>query len=342
MRILAADIGFGYTKATDGRQFQAFKSVVGEANTAAFEEALLPNPEGLPRHFEIDGQGLFVGELAESQSRERGFTLDPSQFLGQYAKSLGLAALTPLTEHGDPIRLVTGLPISLFRSYRESLAKSLLGRHSVAQFRHGQREEKMVYVEKVRVIPQPFGSLYNLMLNSEGKILQQRFTSEKIGVIDVGFRTCDFAIADKTHYSERGSRSTDSGISVAYEAIANQLKEKTGVAVELYRLYESINAGFIKIRGQRYELAPLVQRAFGQLATRIATEANRLWAEDWDIDLIVLSGGGGAVLAPFLQPQIAGEVLPVPVDQDARLNNVRGYFKYGLHVWGLAQAQTQA
>jgi len=341
MRILAADIGFGYTKATDGRHFQAFKSVVGEANTAAFEDTLLPNQEVLPRHFEIDGQGVFVGELAEAQSRERGFTLDATQFLGHYAKVLGLSALAPLVDHGDPIRLVTGLPISLFRNHRESLAQSLMGRHTVAQFHHGQREEKMVYVEKVRVIPQPFGSLYNLMLNAEGKPIQQRFLNEKVGVIDIGFRTCDFAIADKTRYSERGSLSTDSGMCMAYEAIANLLKEKTGVAVELYRLYEAINAGFIKVRGQRYDLTPLVQRAFGQLASRIATEANRLWAEDWDIDVIVLSGGGGAVLAPFLQPQISGEVLPVPPDQDARLNNVRGYFKYGLHVWGLAQAQTQ-
>ena len=342
MRILAADIGFGYTKATDGRRFQAFKSIVGEANPAAFEESLLPTQELLPRHFEIGGEAVFVGELAESQSRERGFTLDPAQFLGHYAKVLGLAALTPLVEHGDPIRLVTGLPISLFRAHRESLGQSLLGRHTVAQFHHGQREEKMVYIEKVRVIPQPFGSLYNLMLNAEGRTVQQRFINEKIGVIDVGFRTCDFAIADKTRYSERGSRSTDSGICVAYEAIANLLKEKTGVPVELYRLYEAISAGFIKIRGQRYELAPLVQRAFSQLAGRIATEANRLWAEDWDIDLIVLSGGGGSVLAPFLQSQISGEVLPVPADQDARLNNVRGYWKFGVHVWGLAQAQTQA
>ncbi|MFT4045773.1 MAG: hypothetical protein QM661_03665 [Solimonas sp.] len=31
MKVLSVDIGFGYTKAMDGRQFQIFKSVVGEA-----------------------------------------------------------------------------------------------------------------------------------------------------------------------------------------------------------------------------------------------------------------------------------------------------------------------
>jgi plasmid segregation protein ParM len=47
----------------------------------------------------------------------------------------------------------------------------------------------------------------------------------------------------------------------------------------------------------------------------------------------VISGGGGAVLAPYLAPLLEGEVIPVPPEQDARLNNVQGYQKYGLHLW---------
>ena len=36
-----------------------------------------------------------------------------------------------------------------------------------------------------------------------------------IGIIDIGFRTCDCTIADKTRYSERGSQTTESGIAKA-------------------------------------------------------------------------------------------------------------------------------
>lgn len=334
MRILAADIGFGYTKATDGRQSQVFKSIVGEANPVQFSEALLPGQQALPRHFVTGGEEVFVGELAESQSRGRGFTLDPSQFLGKYAKTLGLAALAPYAEHGDPVRLVTGLPISFFRKYREILTTLLQQRHAVTVvWPNGEREEKTVYIEKVRVVPQPFGSLFNLMLDGQGKVLQQRFVTEKIGVIDIGFRTTDFTISDKTRYSERGSLSTDSGISVAYNALANLLHEKSGTQIEIYRLYEAVARGSIKIRGQKYDLTGLIAQAFTQLATRIATDANRLWLDDWDLDAIVLTGGGGATLAPYVAPLVQGEVLPVPADQDARLSNVLGYWKYGVHIW---------
>ena len=343
MRILGADIGFGYTKATDGRQFQAFKSLVGDATPIQFTEALLPQPSLPPRHFEIGDDAVFLGEFAEQQSRGRHFTLEPAQFIGKQAKTLALAALWPYAAHGDPVRLVTGLPISFFRKYKDQLTTMLQGRHPVTSVGlNGEREEKTIYIEKVRVIPQPFGSLFNLMLNDIGKPAQPRFMTEKVGVIDVGFRTTDFTISDKTRYSERGSLSTDSGVSAAYTAIANLLHEKSGVQVEIYRLYESVTRGSIKIRGQRYDLSGLVKQAYGQLAQRIAAEANRLWAEEWDIDAIVLTGGGGSALAPYLTPLLQGEVLAIPADEDSRMNNVRGYWKYGVNIWGTAAAATPA
>jgi len=336
VKVLGADIGFGYTKATDGRQSQIFKSVVGEAADVQFGESLLPGNSSFPRHIVLGGQGYFVGELAETQSRGRGFTLDQSQFLAQYAKTLALAALAPFADSGDPVRLVTGLPISFFRKHREALTALLQARHNVTVVKpgSGEREDKMIYIEKVRVVPQPFGSMFNLLLNDIGKAASPRFASEKIGIIDIGFRTADYTISDKTRYSERGSQSSDAGISAAYQAIANVLHEKSGVSVELYRLYEGVSKGSIKIKGKSYDLSAIVKAAFQQLAGRIAQEVNRLWCDDWDIDAIVITGGGGATLAPYLAPLLEGEVLPMPTDQDARLNNVQGYWKYGMHLWG--------
>lgn len=338
MRILGADIGFGYTKATDGRQFQIFKSLVGEAVQVQFGDSLLPaGAPQPPRHFEIGDERVFVGELAERQSRGRGFTLDPALFLEHYAKTLALAAIAPYVDHGDPVRLVTGLPISFYRKHKDALTTLLQNRHTINIINGaGEAEEKQIFIERVRVIPQPFGSMFNQMLDDAGKPMSQRFITEKIGVIDVGFRTTDYTISDRTRYSERGSASSDSGMSMAYSAIANVLQEKSGVNVEVYRLYEATQRGTLKIKGTRYDLRPLLERALTQLATRIATEVTRLWADDWDVDAIVLTGGGGAVLAPYLQKLLEGEVLPMPVDEDARLNNVFGYWKYGQHIWPAA------
>jgi plasmid segregation protein ParM len=334
MQVIGLDIGFGFTKATNGRDTQIFKSVVGDAAEATFNEQLMPGKASLGRHLQINGETFYVGELAEAQSRGRGFTLDPTQFLAKYAKTLALSACAPLADSNTPVRIVTGLPISFFRKHKDQITQILQQRHVITLLKpSGEKEERALNIEKVRVIPQPFGSLFNLMLNDFGKPVSQRFITEKIGVIDVGFRTADYTISDKTRYSERGSQSTDSGVSVAFHALANALQEKSGVAIELFRLYDAVTRGTIKIRGKRYDITALVKQAFTALATRVATEANRLWSDDWDVDAIVITGGGGSVLAPYLAPLLEGEVIPVPPEQDARLNNVQGYQKYGQHLW---------
>ena len=40
-----------------------------------------------------------------------------------------------------------------------------------------------------------------------------------------------------------------------------------------------------------------------------------------------------AALAPYLNAQLVGQVLEVESGEDTRLNNVRGYQKYGMHLW---------
>jgi plasmid segregation protein ParM len=335
VEILGIDIGFGFTKATNGRDFLVFKSVLGEATDIQFQEQVLAGPTGDDHlQVEVDGKSWFVGELAERQSNVRFFTLDQSQFIAQFAKNLALTAAAQLVGGFIPINLVTGLPIGYYRQHKDELARILQGEHKVALIdAAGKRQEKVININKIRVIPQPFGSMFNLMLNDLGDLGDKRLVKEKIGIIDVGFRTSDYTISDKMRYSERGSRTTDSGIARAFNIIATKLREKSGVSVELYRLYDAVDRGSIKIRGKEYDLKVLTEQVFNQLAGAVAGEVERLWADDWDMDAMVITGGGGAVLAKYLTPLLNGHVLPVDPSKDARLCNVQGYWKFGKHLW---------
>jgi plasmid segregation protein ParM len=335
VEILGIDIGFGFTKATNGRDFLVFKSVLGEATDIQFQEQVLAGPTGDDHlQVEVDGKSWFVGELAERQSNVRFFTLDQSQFIAQFAKNLALTAAAQLVGGFIPINLVTGLPIGYYRQHKDELARILQGEHKVALIdAAGKRQEKVININKIRVIPQPFGSMFNLMLNDLGDLGDKRLVKEKVGIIDVGFRTSDYTISDKMRYSERGSRTTDSGIARAFNIIATKLREKSGVSVELYRLYDAVDRGSIKIRGKEYDLKVLTEQVFNQLAGAVAGEVERLWADDWDMDAMVITGGGGAVLAKYLTPLLNGHVLPVDPSKDARLCNVHGYWKFGKHLW---------
>ncbi len=343
MEVIGLDIGFGYTKATNGQRFIVFKSVYGEASELQFREQLLSDPdEEEYLHLEIDDHNYFVGELAERQSVERYFTLDQSQFVAEFTKVLALTPLSQMVERQEPVKLVAGLPISHYRRHRSELINILKGQHPLVIInKNGEREDSVVRVSDVKVVPQPFGTVMNLMLSDLGEVRDRRFLGEKIGVIDVGFRTTDYTIADRTRYSERGSKTTDTGISRAYATIAAKLQESSGINVELYRLYNAVDRGSIKIHGKRYDLKLVKEHAFSQLASQIATDANRLWANDWDIDRVMITGGGGAVLAPFMSSHLKGEIMPVEPGTDTRLNNVRGYWKYGKRLWTRGATATQ-
>jgi plasmid segregation protein ParM len=131
-------------------------------------------------------------------------------------------------------------------------------------------------------------------------------------------------------------------MSKAFGLIAQKLQEKCGVSVELYRLYQAVEEGAIRMRGKPINFASIRDQVFEQLAGSIAGEIDRLWAHDWDIDLIVLTGGGSRELARHLKPLIDGNVVPLEPHIDSRLNNVFGYVKYGKFAWGAPAASKSA
>lgn len=338
MHILGIDIGFGFTKATNGRETRVIKSVLGEPADIQFREALLDVDASGHRHIETEDGAWFVGELAEAQSRGRTFTLEQDELISGFVRTLTLAACAELVPDAAPVRLVTGLPISDYRKHKDRVVELLQKRHEFSMVdRHGRRHAHVVNIERVRVIPQPFGTLFQRLLNDVGKATDRRLAGEKVGIIDIGFRTADYTISDRTRYSQRGSQSTDAGIAKAFKGIAAALQDKSSVNVELYRLYDAVARGSIKIRGRTFDLEKITEHALGRLAHTIATEVNQLWADDWDIDAIMITGGGGAAVAPQLTPLLVGDVLPVNAEEDARLNNVRGYYKYGVHLWQAGQ-----
>lgn len=335
MDVVGIDIGFGFTKATDGREFLAFKSIFGEAAEIQYREQLLGDPRREEHlHLEIDGKPVFVGELAERHSNVRSFTLDQDQFIAGFARTMALTALSRFAARHEPINVVTGLPVAYYQRHRNELAELLKGKHEVALVDvAGQRQATVLSVNQVRVIPQPFGTLFDFMFNDSAEVGVWRFAREKIGIIDIGFRTADYTIADKTRFSARGSGTTESGIARAFAIIAGKLKEMTGVDVELYRLYDAVARGNIKVRGKAIDLKETTAEVFRQLASNISAEVERLWHDDWDIDIIVVTGGGGGVLAPYLKPLLNGEIVTREPAEDLRHSNVRGYWKYGRHLW---------
>ncbi len=347
MEVLGIDIGFGFTKATNGKETIIFKSIFGDASEIQFWADFGNSSPTDHIHVSIDGKPYFAGDLAEQQSSVLNFTLDQERLISDYVRILALTVAglfyrnnTPINV---PINVVSGLPIGYFKQNHERFNEILTGHHSVTYHsNNGEKTTREIYINKVRMLPQPLGSILNNLMDANGKIVDEDLATQKVGVVDIGFRTTDFTVLDHLRYIDRGSRTIDTGISKGFSVISNKLREKCGVGVELYRLYKAAEEGTIKMRGHGFSFEKIRDQVYSQLAATIANDLDRLWADDWDIDTIILTGGGCRELAKYLQPLITGNVMPLDPNADPRLNNVHGYAKYGRYIWGEAAVENPA
>ncbi len=326
---LGLDVGFGFTKATDGASSVTFKSLVGEATDIQFWSSMIAHEPMENLHVAVDGKQFFVGDMAERQSTVRYFTLDQSALFDNSLKVLALTAMGSLKGDSDQINLVTGLPVGYYKQYKDRLSDTIKGMQRIDfHSRDGARTEKSLIINRIQIMPQPFGTLFHLIMNEQGRIINPELAKQKVGIVDVGFRTTDITISDGLRYVERGSKTADTGIAKAFSVISKKLVERTGVTVELYRLYEAVTRGSIKIKGKDYLLKELKEQIFGQMATVIAQDLERLWADDWDIDAVLLTGGGGAELADHLKPLLPANAIVAESNGDTRMCNSKGYLKF--------------
>lgn len=334
MEIVGVDIGFGFTKAFNGKRSVIFKSLMGNSTDIQFQQSMGVEMADANLHISLDDTSYFLGDYAELQSNVRDFTLDQHRMLSEFAKIFALAAVGECCSDTSAVNLVTGLPVTFLKRDYKKFKEKLSGSHRITFHTPGEQSiTKTININKIQIIPQPAGSVFNIILNKYGKISDRKKAMQKLGVVDIGFKTTDFTVFDHLQYVERSSATLDSGISRCFSIIADKLRHESNVNIELYRIFKYIDSGAIKIKGREYNIKSLIQNVYSHAASAIATELNRLWENDWDIDAIVLSGGGSMELAPFLTPHIEGNVIPISSNADTRLSNVHGYWKFGKYKW---------
>ncbi len=335
MEIIGIDVGFGFTKAYNGKNQVIIKSIIGDAADIQFHSSIGDNSAASNLHITIDDKSYFLGDYAELQSNIRDYTLDQDKLISDFVKILAVAAAGICSNAKEPLHVVSGLPVGFLKRDTKKFKDVLIGNHEITFHNRGQQDvTKTISIAKVHIIPQPIGSVFNLIFNDSGKIVNKELSMQKLGVMDIGFKTTDFSIFDHLQYIERGSSTLDVGISKCFTIIANKLKQESNINLELYRMFRFIDSGAIKIKGREYNITNLKKRVYSHFSSAITSDLNRLWADDWDLDSILLSGGGSLELVEYLLPNIEGNIIPISKSIDARLNNVYGYLKFGRYKWG--------
>lgn len=309
--VVAVDLGFGWTKALSGSRAFVEPSVVGPAE--AMFEGLGGVPQGV-RMWE-GGKEYFVGQLAIQQCRFPWHNLNDNKPGDPNTVRLlraALAAVSPVDTGSVLVDcLVSGLPVNLFFGQKQDLEDRIRaqdGERLVVQI-GSRKTDVVVTVKGVKVIPQPFGSLLDLVLDNNGQIARREVARGKNLIIDVGFHTVDLLAVEGLNIVSRLSKSTSFGLASAYEALAQSLNKPLWQIDQLLLRQPDLDGGAVL-----QHLAGNINRTVESLNERF--------------DLYIITGGGGARLAPWLLPAEGSKVIP----EDPQLANVRGYLKVGERV----------
>ncbi len=321
------DVGFGFTKSIEREGKVLFPSVVGEAHDIRYQPGFNPRDPLNKITVDLEGDRFFLGRLAIKQSSLLRNTLSKERIISRESRALFLAALGILfDEEMGVANMVTGLPVDEYTEFKDQLQEMLLGPHN---FRiNGQN--KIVRLGKVRVIPQPFGTVFNLLLTPEGEIADQKLGYSRLGVIDIGFRTSDFCVSDNLEFIDHLSSTSTVALKDAYDLVSRGLNEQFGINRSPYQLEESIREKKVGYQGSEVDIEELVEDAYSTVARKVVSEVVSRWPERWDLDRILVTGGGGITLFNYL----AEELKNLQLVEKGQFSNASGYLKVARRSWG--------
>jgi len=329
---LGLDLGFGFTKCIDGEQTIIFQSHMNRSISRPDETAALP--EGA-YHIELDDGDYIVGDDTRSPSLFEDFARQPDRLIKAYGRHLVLTATAPFSDQENPLHVVIGLPVTYFQQWETTLAERLTGYHKIGVYQpDGRCTRKNIHIRKVHVVPHPLGTCTSLIMDDEGCLRDSEYSEKKIALVDIGFRTTDVMVMASARFCNRGSGTIEMGMANGFEMVARKLYRETGTVTDLNRLYKAIRMGFIRIEDQEYNLEKRRAEMVRHLSSALADRINYGLKDDWDIECVLLTGGGASDMAGDLAPLIDGEVVLIEHDQDVRLINAQGQLRLARHMWG--------
>lgn len=296
--VVGIDVGFGFTKVFPGNI--VFPSVIAE-----YRERMGSIGQSDPMDnliLEVNGQSYLVGNLAKKEGGSATFDKDNQQrHLVCMLTSIVLAAGG---DYSGPV--VMGLPMSDLENKRREISL-LKGTYEVVL----SGEAHTVEITDVLVSPQGAASFYDLILNDEGKVVSS-LVSKKIGIIDIGEKTLDFVVMDKSQFIMERSGGMDLGMHKAYLRLLKIIQADLGISIMPYQ-----------VRDYLPKVSKAAEHEYRRLANEIVDGISAWWNYR-DFDNIYLTGGGGMALHQYVAERIKCDVLP-----DSQLSNARGYFKCG-------------
>lgn len=315
---IGLDVGYSAVKAISGNRRVQFPSLIGTPDRARFslngtqDSIILTHPAHVQ-----------VGDGAARQSRHIKRREDRAWIESAEWYQLFLAAMSELTTaSGVAVTLVTGLPVTFYGD-KGALQGILAADHQLERL-GGKRQT--LHINKVRVVPQPFGALLADCLSNTGTIVRE---PGAVGVIDVGGKTTN--ILSVLGFEEIGRET--SSVNVGAWDVARGVRAHLAEKCPDLDLRDDALMGAVRDRGVKYygetvDLSGAVDARLDDMASQVVAEATQLWNGAAGLDYILVTGGGALLLGDKLKAHFRhARVVAEPV-----WANALGFYRFAQYL----------
>lgn len=273
--------------------------------------------------FKFEGRLYTIGDALDAVfSTAR----DADRYSNPFYRTASILAISQLIDHGDRVLAVTGVPGNHYKNEQvyQAIKNALTGVHTVVI----NGETRTFEIVDVKIILQPMGTLYSLIINEDGTYTdngQDIEEARKKIVIDIGFGSTDVAVLDGMTLLRVFT--VDISMVDAYKRILRKL-ELTN-KMEPLEIEQALRKGsVVRHGGITYDATKAKEEAFEITAQQIISRVkNRESLEDFDY--VIFTGGGVEALYQPLKSHLIGVPNAVKVG-DAQQANGEGYYLYGL------------
>lgn len=328
---MGVDVGYGYCKAVaPGGKRILFPSLVAPDSGRRGWQLLGGEDSRVPYVVRLSG-GDFAGSYAVGEAalqRESAVRAWDTREQATHRNSLVLlfTAAAALGAVGD-VELGIGTPLEIYGAAREEVSQVIQKAACRVSLDGGAPAQ--VAFRRVWVFPQAGGAYLNLLLGQDGQVKNPQLLGRTVGVIDVGYRTTDLLMLVRGKGGAAVpdpdlSTTVDQGISEVYHHVWMALQARLGVPVDLLWVERAFmwHGGALTFRGQALDLEPDAQAARESLAALVEARVKQLWGSALDLaEHVILTGGGGKELFPYLRRGIPG----LELDRDPVFSNALGY-----------------
>jgi len=318
---IGIDIGYNSTVFHGKNHNGAFRSVVSPFNGGELDRSYRE------KHIiELDdGTAWYVGQTAV----ERGNPMFPDVNRGWVTTDgyyrLFIAALSLAVHQTAAVDIVTGLPIEYLANDRQSVVDTMIGEHT---FSRVGKPTQTVTVNSVTVLPQGSGAFFGKLFPQSGGF-DSDLMGSNVGIIDFGGKTTGFLTVKNGGMSAVHSASIAKGGLDVFRELKRILADSIPKSRSDFALIKDMENGYTKAYGRKVPLVDQTKRASGEAGGMIVSKATDLFTGGFDLDTIILCGGGVHLFGGYIKEAFPHSV--VVTAEKPQMANAIGYYQFGVN-----------